>query len=310
MPGIVTLSIELELGWGMHDKGRYAHLSPSRNAETRALRRLLRVADEYQIPITFDIVGHLFHESCSGFHDGPHPRCWWRADPGTNQKTDPLFYAPDLVEGIRSQPLDHEIATHTYSHLLAEHASPAELDYELACVKELHDSKGISAPSSIVMPRHQNADRSVLQAHGINTIRRPIDGYEQSFSNPLSKLRWLLTRCHPESSIRTRDGLTETTVTTHPSLSSSLLPVGQSDPHPVITAIPLSIRQYLHRRYLFDAIDRAAEGDAHVHLWTHVYNIANEKQWGPLEDGLEYMAEQRDNDAIQIRPMCMLSGYG
>lgn len=41
MTGIVTLSVEVELGWGMHDLDEFSHLSPNRSAEERALTRLL-----------------------------------------------------------------------------------------------------------------------------------------------------------------------------------------------------------------------------------------------------------------------------
>ena len=155
MNGVVTLSIELELGWGMHDWAEYGHLSSDRSAETEALHRLLDLADRLDLPITFDIVGHLLHDSCSGSHPGFHPESWWDEDPGTCNDSDPLFYAPDLIREIRNRETDHELATHTYSHLLADEATAEELDDELATVNELHADVGLSAPTSIVMPRHQ-----------------------------------------------------------------------------------------------------------------------------------------------------------
>lgn len=307
MAGVVTLSIELELGWSSHDKHKYDHLSEDREAETEALERLLNLADRLELPITFNIVGHLFQRSCSGTHTGPHPAEWWEEDPGTNVKTDPLFYAPDLIASIREAQMDHELATHTYSHLLANDASSSELADELVKVQELHRERGLADPDSIVMPRHQSAEYSVLTEHGLSTIRTPVEGYEKSFANPILKAWWMLTRDHPVSTTRRRSGLLETTVTPHPSLTAVSLPSGQSSVHPAFSTIPQKIRHWLHRRYLIDAIDRAVRDNGHVHLWTHVYNFANDSQWKPMSDGLKHLASRRDEGSIRVRRMQDLS---
>jgi hypothetical protein len=307
MTGIVTLSIELELGWGMHDRAEYGHLSSDRSDETEALHHLLYIADRLDLPITFDIVGHLFHDSCTGSHPGPHPESWWTEDPGTDIDSDPLFYAPDLVREIRNRETEHELATHTYSHLLTDEATSEELDEELATVYDLHADAGLPAPISIVMPRHQEPDYSILADHGIETIRRPMEGYGRSDSNQISTFLWLLTRDHPPSTLERRNGILETTATPHPSLTAASLPAGQSRPHPLFSIIPRRIRQALHRRYLIDTVNRAAVENSHVHLWTHVYNMADGGQWEPISEGLEYLAERRDEGEILIKRMDELS---
>lgn len=303
MRGTITLSIELELGWGIHDKAEYSHLSPDRSAENKALNRLLDLADIHNLPITFDVVGHLLHDSCLGSHPGPHQESWWTEDPGTTSNSDPLFYAPNLVREIQNRETDHELATHTYSHLLADEATSEELDDELATVEEVHADFGLPTPTSIVMPRHQQPDYSILADHGVETIRRPIDGYGRDFTNPVSKLWWLLTRDHPECTIDTRNGILETTATPHPSLTSLTLPSGQSSPHPVFSIIPRRIRQYLHRRYMINAIDLAATRGEHVHLWTHLYNMANDSQWEPMKESLAHLAKKRSEGNITIKCM-------
>lgn len=307
MSGVATLSIELELGWGSHDKQKYEHLSEERKAETEYLERLLDLADRLELPITFNVVGHLFQHSCSGTHAGPHPAGWWEEDPGTNVETDPLFYAPDLIASIREAQMNHELATHTYSHLLAKDASIGELADELGRVQELHRKRGLADPDSIVMPRHQPAEYSVLTEHGLSTIRIPVEGYGKSFSNSVSNAWWLLTRGHPVSTTRRQSGVLETTGTPHPSLTAASLPSGQSSVHPAFSAIPRKIRQWLHRKYLIDAIDQAVQENGHVHLWTHVFNFANESQWKPMSEGLENLASRRNEDGIRVRRMRDLS---
>jgi hypothetical protein len=307
MPGIITLSIELELGWGMHDKGEYGHLSRDRTAETRALNRLLDLADSYSLPITFDVVGHLLHSSCSGHHSDPYPTGWWSEDPGSNTMEAPLFYAPDLIAEIRERPVSHEITTHTYSHLLADEATTAQLDDDLSKVSKVHSKHGISAPTTIVMPRHQSPSYSILFNNGIDTIRTTIWEYTPSFSNPVSKLWWLLTRDHPVSDLQMRDDLLETTVTPHPSLTAVSLPAGQSSPHPVFSTIPNPIRQRLHQEYLNSAIGLAENKGSHVHLWTHLYNFSNDMQWNAIKPALTRIGQLYNNGEISVQPMRKLS---
>ena len=50
--------------------------------------------------------------------------------------------------------MDHELATHIYSHLLADQATSQGLNDELAKIDELHADVSPTAPMSIVMPRH------------------------------------------------------------------------------------------------------------------------------------------------------------
>jgi hypothetical protein len=228
----------------------------------------------------------VFHDSCSGSHPGPDPESWWTEDPGTYRDSDPLFYAPDLVRDIRNRETDHELATHTYSHLLADEATAEELDDELTTVDRLHADSGLPAPTSIVMPCHQHPNYSILADHGIETIRRPIREYGLSNSNPVSMFWWLLTRDHPASTLKRRNGNLETTATPHQSLTAASLPAGQSRPYPVIAAVPKYVRKRLHNQYLLDAVRSNKEEDSHVHLWSHLYNFANDLQWNAMKPGL------------------------
>jgi len=303
MTGVVTLSIELELGWGMHDKPEYGHLSENRVKESDILNRLLDLGDSKELPITFAIVGHLFHDSCQGHHPSPHPDSWWAEDPGTDRSLNPYYYSPDLVEEIRERVVKHEIGTHTYSHLLAEEASGEQLTYELSKVENIYSDFGIPSPSSIVMPRHQVPDYSILSDFGIDTIRCPMEVDSSSRSDPFSKFWSMITREHPVSNLQRSDGILETTVTPYPSLTSGMLPSGQSKPHPAFSLIPRRTRRNFHKQYLIDAIDRAADEGAHVHLWTHIFNMANEDQWSPIKAGLSHLATQRDKGNVKVNRM-------
>lgn len=155
MPGSAIFSVEVELGWGYHDLQRpnkYAALSENREAETEALERLLALCDRFEIPITFDVVGHLFLDDCPGTHGGEYPTDWFSADP----ETDPLFYAPDLTEMIEAAEVDHEICTHTFSHALGEEFSPTQLDADLTEAQRLHQSRSFHLVTRRWTPRYSN----------------------------------------------------------------------------------------------------------------------------------------------------------
>jgi len=157
------------------------------------------------------------------------------------------------------------------------------------------------------MPRHQQPDYSTLVDHGIETIRRPMEGYSSSNSNPVSTLWWLLTRDHPASTLKRKDGILETATTPHPSLAAASLPDGQSRLHPVLTAVPKYVRKRLHSQYLFDTIHTTKEEDSHIHLWSHLYNFANDLQWNAMKPGLNCIGNLQADNEIDVVPMRNLS---
>jgi peptidoglycan/xylan/chitin deacetylase (PgdA/CDA1 family) len=310
MPGIATISVELELGWGKHDKNQYDHLSADAQREFDALNFFLSVCDGYELPVSFDVVGHLFQEDCSEPHPGPYPDGWWTADPHTDHRTDPLFYAPEFIREIRAADVAHEICTHTYSHILCEEISDEILDRELQTVERLYRERDISEPTSIVTPRHQNPSYEVLRNHGIETIRTPLAEYTppkwKEGAGPPGTLLWLLTRHHPEAALTRSRGLVETYCTPYPSLTTPLFPTGQLPVHPVIRLIPRSVRRRIHARYLRRAVDQVAATDGHLHLWTHTYNLAHPDQRYGIRRGIEYLMKRRNEGSIVIRRMCDL----
>lgn len=299
MPGVVTLSIEVELGWGMHDLNEFDHISNNRTAEEIALERLLASCVKNDLSISFDIVGHLLEETCEGTHSGPYPDSWWKNDPGTSPQDHPQFYAPDLVNRIKNDPVDHEICTHTYSHILTEEMGKELLRTELSRVQELHKHWGIPIPESIVLPRHQNVDYSLLSEFGIQTVRRPVTDYGVD-TNPFRKLLWLINRDHPPCESINTGNIIETTCTPHPSLTAQMLPNGQRKSAYFYRFLPQQMRERMHRQYLIDAIDLAAEKEVHIHLWTHLYNISNDSQWRAIEPALDYLGELQDQKNINV----------
>lgn len=303
MTAIVTLSLEIELAWGWHDRQTYDMLSDDRTAETTTLETLIRACEQTAIPVTFDIVGHLFHESCAGHHQSPHPDEWFAEDPGTDVTENPRFYAPDLVTQVQDTAVEHEISTHTYSHPLLSNLSPETLDWEFEMATTVHEATDVPPPTTVVPPRHEEPPLSAVAAAGLTAIRRPFPGYSQPDGTKLTSLAWLLTRSHPVGRPIWEDGVLVTHCTPHPSLSSPLLPNGQQSAHPVFEALPVRVRQWIHRRYVRGALERAIRQDSHLHLWSHLANISNSAQRSLVVSILRLLASYRDRGMIEILPM-------
>jgi len=330
MTGTVTLSIEVELAWGLARVGGTAprpleRHSPGRREETARLDALLGLCEERDLPISFDAVGHLLLDSCSGSHSGPHPSGWFDADPETDKYRDPLYYAPDLIDAITSAQPDHELCTHTFSHARCDRVEDAVVDWELRRVAELHAHRGVDPPVSFVPPIHAPPPRAVLRKHGIRTLRRPIE-YRPPVRDPdpppetLDRLVWRLRRSHPaetllrEPTVRVperRDGLTETYTSWHASLSAPYLRNGRLRPHPVYRTIPRSLRKRHHLRYLLAGLRKAIDTDGAVHYWTHLFNLTPAEQWSSVSTFLKTLARHRDRGDVEVLTMAELaSGNG
>jgi len=300
MTGTVTLSVEIELGWGVHDIGEYGHLSEDGRAEREFLRKLLDVCDETEIPISFDAVGHLLLASCEGSHAGPYPDGWFDADPGTDVAVDPLFYAPDMIENVRARSTDHELCTHTFSRTPHGSVSTAAVDADLGHAQRVHEDVLGERTRSLVPPRHMAPPSHVLRSNGIDVVR---EAANRRASNLLGRAKELLLGPPPMGDPTIEDGVCRTLSTTYPNLAAASLPSGKRPAKPLFRAVPTRIRQRFHRQYLERATMQAIERDTHLHLWCHLYDIANDAQLAPLAGYLRTLERLRDRGRVDIAVM-------
>lgn len=304
MGGTVTLSIEVELGWGVHDLGAYDHLSADGRKERTYAKRLLDRCDEMGIPISFDVVGHLLLDECDGHHDGPYPAGWFAEDPGTGPETDGLFYAPDIVDAIATSRTPHEICTHTFSHTLA--TGPNEtVVADLERAQQVHERHLGERTASLVPPRHVPPSRSVLADAGIEIVRPGRDTSEKSRAR---RFRELVAGPVPTWEPQLVDGIVETYCTTYPSLTAPSLFVGQrAESHPVYRFMPVALRRRLYLRALSESVQRVAETDGDLHLWCHLFDICNEQQWPLVSEFLGYLSERQAAGDVDVLTMAELN---
>ena len=166
--GAATISADFELEWAF----RGLRLDDQKLMGVRSRRNMpnvLRILEEQSIPITWATVGHLFLESCERgscglAHPGmprppknPHWKGdWYVHDPCTNVEKDPGWYAPDLITMVMSSQVEHEIGTHSFSHIEFSNDTSNEVlvRRELEECNIVMERFGLS-PKSLVYPRNR-----------------------------------------------------------------------------------------------------------------------------------------------------------
>jgi peptidoglycan/xylan/chitin deacetylase (PgdA/CDA1 family) len=192
--GGMIISADFEMAWAFRYSKSYSDpytraLSYARQERTN-LPILIKLLEEFSIPITWATVGHLFLKECKkGDHDWMdriqyfenknwkfEKGDWFDFDPYTNFNEDNEWYAPDLIEMIIRSKIPHEIATHTFSHIdfSDKNCSPGIAEDEIISCIEAMKPYGLS-PKSIVFPGGTYGNIPILKKHGIQIYRKNID---------------------------------------------------------------------------------------------------------------------------------------
>jgi len=207
--GTMVLSIDLELSWGRFDTIPVEALSAESLAERQQIKRFLALLDQYEIPATWAMVGHLMLDGCVRDHHGrahaetmPHaqyswyPRDWYSCDPCTDGSLAPGWYGLDILEWIRSTRVRHEIGSHSFAHIVFGDpecsVSAAEADIKAAV--EAAASKGITL-NSFVFPRNQVGHLETLKRLGISAYRGAAPAVGKGYGlvlKPVNLLRQVL----------------------------------------------------------------------------------------------------------------------
>jgi peptidoglycan/xylan/chitin deacetylase (PgdA/CDA1 family) len=169
--GSVVLSVDAELGWGFHDLA-----SPPERRLANARRGwsdLADLLDAFDIPATWAVVGHCCLPECDRNHaDHPAEDGWFDRESGAWADRPELRFGPSLVERLLTDGVDHELASHTFSHVEfgADTTTAGLARAELDRAVEAMDHFGVR-PRSLVFPRNSVGHRDVLAECGFRTYR-------------------------------------------------------------------------------------------------------------------------------------------
>jgi len=209
---VFIISCDFELAWAW----RFAKEINGDLQKARALARkerenmpiLLNLCEQFDIPVTWGIVGHLFLEQCSRAAGKAHADLiqpthleneYWKFNSGEWFDHDPCcswrealeWYAPDIIEKIKHSKVKHEIACHTFSHVdCREKVCPEELlKREIRAYKELA-SRYQLALTSFIFPGNFIGNLKVLKEEGFISYRvdKDVLGFPEKDAYGLWKL--------------------------------------------------------------------------------------------------------------------------
>jgi len=192
MTGIFMLSIDVELAWGFVHRKRI-DLKKAAIIATNvrsSIDNLIALLEEYNIPVTWNILGHLVLDHCGNnkMNPIPHPDMprpnytwsksdWYRFDPCTDVKSDPAWYGKDIVDKIvhcvKTSRFSHEIGYHSFSHQqfgdpgCGKELARAELRKGLEIMRKEYNI----LPTAFAFPRDYVGHLDVLKEHGFITFR-------------------------------------------------------------------------------------------------------------------------------------------
>lgn len=193
--GGVVITADFELAWAVRYSKRDVDPVEMAKTERANIPIILDLCDEYNIPITWATVGHLFLESCNAedhawmsripyfdtnwkFQQGD----WFDHDPHTDYLKNPEWYAPDLIRSILDRKVDHEMSCHTFSHINCkdEICPPNVVDDELKACYDVAQKWGLGF-TSLAFPGGTAGNYAILKKHGIKIYRKRIGKYEVAY---------------------------------------------------------------------------------------------------------------------------------
>ena len=190
---VFTLSADFELAWAWRfSKGMENPLEGAKRKARLArwnMPDLIRLCDQYKVPVTWATVGHLFLDSCECKEGKPHPELarlqhfengywkfaegdWYKDDPCSNLREAPEWYCPDLLDLIQQAEVKHEIGCHTFSHIDCRDAvcPPEVFRQELIECRRLAEQRGIDL-KTFIYPAHTVGNLHELPALGFSNYR-------------------------------------------------------------------------------------------------------------------------------------------
>jgi len=288
--GSVVVSVDAELGWGFADFD-----SPPESRVENARSGWTTLCDlmaKHDVPATWAVVGHLFHQTCNGHHaDHPLGAEWFAHEREAWADRPDLTCAPDLIESLEDSGPAHEIGCHTYSHVefgapeTTETVAAAELTRSLRVAEE----RGIDL-TSVAYPRNNIGHRSVLADYGFESYRGRQPAPRRSVPEKVRTVA--LGSGHPPLVTPTTDeyGLVN--------IPASLFLFS-------FEGLPLRLSRPVVGDPIVKLVERglaaAAESDRVLHLWLHPNNLVGEPQLRRMDAVLRAIDEYRD--AVPVATM-------
>lgn len=294
--GTVVVSVDAELGWGYHDcESPPAWLDEARDGWLD----LLALSDTYDVPTTWAFVGHLLLEDCDGRHpDHPLSPEWFARERGEWADRPDLRFGPDLVTAVEDAAVDHELACHSFSHVLFgdPDVSRTVAEAEVETCQRLAADRDVSL-SSFVFPRNAVGHRDVLAEHGFECYRgtSPAVGPAIPLARQMSKLMGGMTRPPVPPLVDAaidEHGLVDVPASLYlfgfQGLARRFVDTVRGDP------VVRSVRR---------GLDAVAGTGRILHLWLHPNNLRTDADVERVRQVFELVRERIDAGGVRVETM-------
>jgi peptidoglycan/xylan/chitin deacetylase (PgdA/CDA1 family) len=292
-PGTVVVSVDAELGWGHHD---LPSPPPERIEYARTgWIRLLSLFEEFDLPATWAVVGHLFLDDCDRRHPGhPAPDGWFERERGEWADRPELRFGDGLVERIDDSGPAHEVGCHGFSHVILGDDDTSH-DLAAAEVRRAAAAAGRSF-DSFVFPRNAVGNRTALADAGIRCYRgpAPLERFADTPARPAAKVVRGLLGSAPPLVTPSRDDAGLVNVPASLYLFSFEGPVRSLAAAAVGDPVVRRARR---------GVDAAAATGGVLHLWLHPNNLVRERHARRVRAVLAHVAARRNAGDVVVETM-------
>jgi hypothetical protein len=281
MPGIFTISLDLELYWGVRDSRSFEDYEANLCGEREAIRGMLDLFQAHDIHATWATLGFLFFKNIVELRQHlprvlPNYRhqklsSYRYIDERAWGDDDAYHFAPDTIDLIRACH-GQEIGTHTFSHYycLEEGQTIESFRADLQAAVDVAKARNIPI-ASLVFPRNQgNADYlTVLDELSIACYRGNESASFYKARNKQGQGAWVRAMRLLDAYINLSGANTyslEECARSRPfniPASRFLRPYSQS----------LASLEMLRLQRIRGAMNDAAKGGRLFHLWWHPHNF-------------------------------------
>lgn len=322
--GTIVFSIDAEIV----GSGELLPEKPEREVHRRRQMwlELLNLFEQYDIPVTWAVVGRLF-----GHRNSPSLSVSDLTDEAREHLEDPELYisrhrslnesyaAPDLIDAIDQSPVDHEIGSHSFSHLRFTDLRPEAARQDFEACHTAADSADISL-SSFVFPRNAVNHVDVIRDCGFTAYRgRP---HRTPGGETVSQLQKSLPGLGyiPDGLKRTAGQLIDNLATVQeyaladeppalitPTKISGIISVPAST---FLFRLPEWQRRFLHRLRIRPTVRRAKQGidaaikrDGVFHAWFHPHDLHGKNDLESIRCILDYIRTRRKAGDVVVKTM-------
>ncbi len=168
MPGILIVSLDFELFWGMLDVCSLEAYQENVLGGRKAIPRLLELFQKYGIHATWATVGYLFARNYQELkeyfpekgslptYENPALSTYAQFETiGENEEAAPCFYGASLISQI-ARVRGQEIGSHTFSHYYcrAKGQTPEQFREDMRAAKIIAEDNGYDV-TSVILPRNE-----------------------------------------------------------------------------------------------------------------------------------------------------------